>query len=775
MYQLQPLEMRDFSGGMTDNVIGREPSRYELAKNFFITVDKSLAVRPGSLAEGATTAATQTPGGVPVHYLLAGFEATDKPFKLATSTYGRFIYHNGTAHVELLGPTSNHLFDVSHGGATDARFSCASWNGHHYLASTSFTQRPQKVYRDASANLQLRTAGLPAPADTPIIFTGAGGNSYLYAFVYKYTYTVGNRTFIDRGPRLLRTHTGAIPNAISALPVLANGTTDNYDTTNIVLEIYRTTNNGNIYYLAGTVTNGTTTFNDTMIDATLDDQQVIYTNGGVVDFDPPPICKFFHVSERGVGLYGYIQDGADEIKNRVRQSIAGDPDSAPEGFFDDLDDEVTGISSFRGVPVCFGSNSVYRADGIYDRFGNGGLTLRKIADSIGCVSHNSIVQTYQGLFFAGERGFYWTDGYEVLKISDELDTSFQTFYSSATNQRSISGCHDERNQLVLWTFPESNGADGMFVFHMRYGIKRDGVFSRWGSYTSATYEQLYVYPQSVPTTVNQNFKAKCLLYYQGAIYRGDERGFAFRMDEDTKTDPRVDTGADLADWGTTAIYYNFTTAALNFGSDYVRKFTPKLIATLRNRGNLSIQPRVDRDLNETPLNCKQIKDASSYTWGQGGIFWGNPIIYASGSAIIVASRMFPVPGLRCSYRTLILENSFTIVANSDGIGEATVNQAGKTALLVNAATENWPEDFLDYYVSFENDGYLNKFLITVRTDDTITFSDPNNLCPADGDYAWVVRGFAKGEVTEIQSIVLPFAYISDSQEAFRSGSEGENA
>jgi hypothetical protein len=104
-----------------------------------------------------------------------------------------------------------------------------------------------------------------------------------------------------------------------------------------------------------------------------------------------------------------------------------------------------------------------------------------------------------------------------------------------------------------------------------------------------------------------------------------------------------------------------------------------------------------------------------------------------------------------------------------------VNQAGKTALLVNAATENWPEDFLDYYVSFENDGYLNKFLITVRTDDTITFSDPNNLCPADGDYAWVVRGFAKGEVTEIQSIVLPFAYISDSQEAFRSGSEGENA
>jgi hypothetical protein len=75
---------------------------------------------------------------------------------------------------------------------------------------------------------------------------GAGTGDYLYRFVYKYTYTVGTVTFIDRGAVTEVALTSALaPNtstvAISAIPVLANGATYNWDTTAIKVEIYRTT------------------------------------------------------------------------------------------------------------------------------------------------------------------------------------------------------------------------------------------------------------------------------------------------------------------------------------------------------------------------------------------------------------------------------------------------------------------------------------------------------------------------------------------------------
>ncbi len=46
---LQPLELSDFSGGMTDNFLKGGPTRYEKAENFYLTVDHKLRQRNGQI------------------------------------------------------------------------------------------------------------------------------------------------------------------------------------------------------------------------------------------------------------------------------------------------------------------------------------------------------------------------------------------------------------------------------------------------------------------------------------------------------------------------------------------------------------------------------------------------------------------------------------------------------------------------------------------------------------------------------------------------------
>lgn len=49
MIETQPLELEDFSGGITDNYIDGAPNAYFEADNFIVTFNKKLYTRPGSL------------------------------------------------------------------------------------------------------------------------------------------------------------------------------------------------------------------------------------------------------------------------------------------------------------------------------------------------------------------------------------------------------------------------------------------------------------------------------------------------------------------------------------------------------------------------------------------------------------------------------------------------------------------------------------------------------------------------------------------------------
>lgn len=794
-----PLNIEDFSGGLTDFPVGAPPNELMAAKNVRITVDKKASVRPGSLREGTTDLYAKLPWGVAG--LLPNLSNSGLPYKLSNSLEatganrrGRLYSHNGTTHAEVTGPTGNALFTNAHAISADPRFIASSWNGHHYLTSASLLQKPQKMYLDNSGVLQMRTAGLPPPAQVTLTFSlAAAANSRAYAIGLKYTYTSAGRTFIDRGPLLRLTSTGAgqiytgaeptggAPNVVGNFPVLSNGVTDNYDTAATQVELYRTTNNGKIYYLVGAVTNGTTSLSDGITDTALLLLPQHYSTSGQPDFDPPPTAKFVHVTERGIGIYGCIQDPVSgSLKNRFVQSIPGAPDKVPGSFNADVDEELTGISSYRGIPLFFTTKRVYRGEGFFTPSGSGSLVPRKIADSVGCISHGSIVQTPEGVFFAGENGFYWTDGFSVTPVSDKIRLTYARVYAGAAGL-SISSAYDESEKQAYWTFQDTNNSDGLFVLHTRFGVTQGGCFTILGGETANSSTQTGANPVSLPATINQNFRAKCLLATKDSggsptIYRGDDRGYAFSFSTSAKTDPRVDTTSDMSLWGTTAISYDVRLVALNFGTNFVRKWTPKAILTLKNRGNLSLKVSSDRNLEGRPKECRELRKRSEYSWGDPGVTWGDPVIYSSEVAMYEEIRMMPVPGVRCSYRSLWFQNSFTVINDSDALGPGSLDATAKTLTLLTV-TSQWPSDILDLYISFPDaqGAYSRFFLITARTSTVLTFQDPSNLLSTLASTRWQLMGVAKGHVMELQSVVLPYMVLDSTQGVYRPGEEGGNS
>src|SRR3990167_1335346 len=304
MLNVQPLEVNDFSGGITDYYINAAPNRAQTMDNLFILPNRSVKSRSGSVLDDETND-TIPSGNIRIGALIN----YNNSAHLLVQSEENIYYRNTSAYTTLVGPvTSNAVFSS---GATTNYISSAEWNRHLIVASDAFV-KPQKIYKDGSDVLQVRTAGLPALASAPTVTAGgAGARTYIYAFLYFYTYTIGSQVFEDFGPVTQVTVTSSLEpsatnNPVTSIPVLANGATDNYDTTVIKVHIYRTLNGGTTLYKIGEVTNGTTVFTDDVSDATADNGTLIYTTGGVLDNDPPPLCKDVH-TVNGYTYYAHIK------------------------------------------------------------------------------------------------------------------------------------------------------------------------------------------------------------------------------------------------------------------------------------------------------------------------------------------------------------------------------------------------------------------------------------------------------------------------------------
>ena len=803
----QQLVVGDFSGGITDYTLDAQPNQSAELENFVINQNKKLITVPGS--DIFNSLYPQIPDG---NARITGLFKTVTPNLFVNS--GRKIWYPGvSAWTALTGPSGNVAFEA---GTTASFMSSSEWNDHTYATNSEYS-RPIKIFRNGAGVEQVRTAGLPdlasSPAvvstvaatvtftvtaanatagavyqaangsqftvsttitagttltttstgavpasgtltkvsgtgDTTINFTAVTSplNNYVYAFHYFYQYTVGTTQYEDYGPvtYVARTNvpavTATVTASVSGIPVLSNGSTLNYETTVVKVFIYRTINNGLTLYKIGEVTNGTTTFVDNFADGGITTNLLLYSNGGTLDYDPPPLCKYVHIVN-GVAYYANIKEGSEFFRNQIRQSIQGDPDSCPIGLTVDVLEEIVGLSSYTDNPLVFTNKRVYRLNGQYDELGQGQVTFEDITKTVGCMSHSSIVQTRYGVFWAGDDGFYWTDGFNFKKVSDSINERYKSLVSSNTRKSRMYAAYDTTENKIHWAVTYDNSAtdnDAFFTLDLRWGISENCTFTTRSN--------------------GDAFSPTAIIFYQGDLIRADRRGYLFKHSSSYTTDPDVNPLAPYSQWTRKTIIPRYVSTIFNFGMPMVRKWVPKMLLSMQNVTNVSVQIRSINDDSSAAKDLLEIRYRGNVLWGDPEPLWGDELPYWSFFNLIEEMRRFPAKSLRCSFKQIEITQAFTIIYNSDTLGTGTVNSTAKTVTI----TGTLPTEIADYFIYFETDGYTKGYEIVSRDSNTqLTYLDPTTLQPSGSNVKYVIKGYPKGEIFNILSYILYYAPLTD--------------
>lgn len=590
----------------------------------------------------------------------------------------------------------------------------------------------------------------------PTVTAGASTGTYLYRFLYYYQYYVDGVLHEDFGPTtevtLSLADTGT--KSIAQIPAISNGTTRCYDTATIKVYIYRTVESGTTFYLVGSVTNGTTTYSDTTTDATLITAATIYTSGGVLDNDPPPKAKYF-TAVNDMGVYANLKIGTQAYPNSFITSIPGDVDSCPGSFQDELEIDITGVSSVQIYPIIFCRNRMYRLEGQIDEQGRGTIFKREVSRTKGCISNNGIVQIPQGLVFPGEDGFYFSDGFSDPQIlSLHLIDSYKTLVTNSETR--IYGEYDSAQNRVKWCVQATSSSsenDAVYALDLNFQLGPNSVFTtESGSGTC--------------------FRPTALAFYNRSMVQADSRGYVFKYDETTTTDPKVDTAVAATSWNTSTIIHNYKSCALNLGSSDRYKYVPLITLEAKNDVNTTLQINVNKNDGGSFANLKEIRSRDQITWGDPGVIWSDTAIiyYWNIAKIISAKRRLPAGNLRLMLLQIQVTNAYTNIYKSDDYASATVDSVLKTATI----SGTWPTDIVDYYITFETDDYSHDYQVTSRTSATvIVFSDPTNLSTSTTK-KWLIRGYKKSETMYLLSAGIRAAIIGQIQNTWK-GVEGENA
>jgi hypothetical protein len=746
----QPLEINSFVGGITDHVFSQNLQKAAEMDNFVILSNQSIFTRPGSVIDDLVNG--QIPAGVQRIGCMINYDSNEKLF---IQSARKFYYRNPSAYTTLTGPSGNDVFSV---GTTAASPSFSQWNRHIFVTNDEHP-RPMKIFKDSGGVYRVRSSGLPALATPPTGAGTVGVNSYVYALHYFYSYTVGTQTFQDAGPvTFVEVPAVNAPDVnaitISSIPVISNGATENFDTANIKVWIFRTINGGIDFYKVGEITNGTTSFIDNIADTVIIDNELVYINDGTLDNEPPPAAKYLHIVNN-TGYYASLKEGTEFDEFTIQQSTPFDPDSCPGDFRDTVEDSITGLSSVQSIPVVFCKKHVYRIEGQFDQFGRGGMSHVRISDTAGCVSNLSIVQAEQNLFWAGNDGFYCSDGYKVQKISDDNNDNYKSLIANATLAKRIYGKFDEANRRIIWAVQKDSANldnDSAWVLDLRWGVKPDSTFTTWSGTSFA------------PTAFE---------FFNGLLYRADKRGYVFKHSEIYFTDPKIDTNEFVVDWVRETIIWSYKTLAMNFGSTFVRKWVPRMLLTATNQTNVSIQVTGFNDDGKFTRPLKEIRWRRNFIWGDPEFVWGTPGCVWNAEGLIEEWRRFPAKGLRLSYLQLQVTNSYTIITNSDTIGTATFNALTNQVLLDNAVQSDWPIEAVGYFISTAADNYVKQYEIITRSNDTLEVLDPADDLP-NGSLKWQISGYRKDEILNLLALSIHYANLSKSQKTFESGDSGGN-
>jgi hypothetical protein len=253
--------------------------------------------------------------------------------------------------------------------------------------------------------------------------TSASGGSmsdgtYQYIAIYEWIDNLGNihRSAPSTALTVTLSGGGSSQKALIDVPTL-RVTKKTGTRSEVTAELYRTEAGGSIFYKVTSVsspvdndlTADTVTITDTLADATIISNEILYTTGGVLDNISAPSCDVVTAHNNRLWLAGLPN------KNLIRYSkeaVVGEALSFNEALeltLEPTGGDIINLSSMDSNLIIFKKNNIYTINGDAPNSLGEGSTLTEpqlIATDTGCQDSNSVVLGPDGLYFKSAKGIY---------------------------------------------------------------------------------------------------------------------------------------------------------------------------------------------------------------------------------------------------------------------------------------------------------------------------------------------------------------------------------
>lgn len=197
----------------------------------------------------------------------------------------------------------------------------------------------------------------------------------------------------------------------------------------IVLGIYRTKNNDDVYRRVGEVENATDVdtieFTDEMEDDDLEDQPVLYTTGGVLDHDAPPVTNVLAVHQGRVFAVDAENPLTIWYSNETSAGVPVEFSAFLTLPVDPAGGAITALASLDDKLVVFKGSRIYAITGFGpDALGQGGALspATLVTSDAGCIDPRSVALSPGGLVFQSAKGVRLLDrSLTLVDIGRDVD------------------------------------------------------------------------------------------------------------------------------------------------------------------------------------------------------------------------------------------------------------------------------------------------------------------------------------------------------------------
>jgi hypothetical protein len=720
-------DIRRFVGGITDYIQTDNENSFEVLDNLLITKDRDLESRLGSKLISLTNRPSTF---------------VSRPCKLLGIDGGMYavfgseiVYHENDTWGKLGGVNTEFVLN---NGDSDSRVSTALWNKHVIITDSKYSN-PVKIYADESNDTKIVNLGIPKPDDTFVITpTVDDGQSFIYSFVNKREYYVGEAKYLDVSSVVQKriTNGSIAENTISGIPELVNTAETNYDVASVVVEIYRTANNGETSYKVGEVANGVTSFVDNTTDENLTGL-TLYTESGLPNNDLPPNAKYCEIVDN-VCFYA----NSAEFPYRVWQSQAGDPDSVPANFFTDFESEIIGLSAYQSNLIVFTNSQVWRLEGVLDVFGGGLQRKVLVAESATCLHNDSVIKTDKGVFFAGLDGFYKTDAYKVLPIPDEDRDFYVRYKELAQYPNDIQGAYDNIEQRIYWCTKKSSNSYQIYIY--------DCTFNAFTTITG----------------LDGSFDNVAITFSGDTLYRATTSGYIFEHSGQLYGDPIVEPMKLLTDWQEHPVIYKLRHIDYSFQEPTLNKWVTKITCVGDGRTDLDFEIRSYDDSYDVYKTLTPISFSSGMVWEDDWIWEDNDNVWEL-ELRMNQTRRFKRGSLRCKSKQIEITNSITTIRESSpeqANTQVVVDGITKLVTLVDPSAISFPANVIYKNIEINGEEYkvINAGVDSLHVED-------NNGTLTSGQYDWKLRGYAHNQQFHLSSFSYEFTFLDDDGGYYKEG------